>query len=340
MGKILIHIIPAICSCLFIQIILHEIGHFVGGHLTGWKLIYIQLHRFIIKQTDKGMKIMVVKGVGYRCIMYPKSILSDALLYTIGGCIINILSAAIGVFILVKVAMCPVLWLYTWSFTAFGIGVFFMNWTERIGRVCNDKACYRMLKDNIHTKLCHNSQLIIARQLMIGLTYSEICREKICLCSYQEVNDIEAYQVVLEYYYYLDIQDYIRAEQALGKIKDTEYISKEVLDVIKLERIYILLLTALRLINKNQIKIFHSQNELENHIRKYGDKGDIHSLRIMDVYEAYKNYKSGFILKAVESLNETVQMMNNTKCVYEGEKIFCIKQIDIVKNVIEQYLVN
>ena len=75
MARQLMHIIPVICSCLFMQIILHEVGHLLGGLITGWQLVYIQLHRFIIKKTDKGIEIMVVEDLGYRCIMYPKSFL-------------------------------------------------------------------------------------------------------------------------------------------------------------------------------------------------------------------------------------------------------------------------
>ena len=332
MARQLMHIIPVICSCLFMQIILHEVGHLLGGLITGWQLVYIQLHRFIIKKTDKGIEIMVVEDLGYRCIMYPKSFSSDPFLYTIGGCIINLLSGIIGIIFLITIPMNSVLWLYVWSFAVFGIGMFFMNWIESLSRVCNDKACYRMLKENLYTKLCHNLQLIIAKDLMTGLTYKQIGKESIYLYSNKAVNDIEVYQVVLEYYYFLDIQKYMRAGQALESIDDTEHLSKELQNIIKSERIYLLLLTGLKLIDIKQVDRSHIDIEIDKYKKINVIKGDIHSLRVYALFEAYKQYKSGSVLRAVELLDEIIKLMETSNYVYEGERKFCIQQIKCVIN--------
>ena len=56
----------------------------------------------------------------------------------------------------------------------FAIGIFIMNGTSSIKRLCNDKACYNLLKSNNRARVLHNIQLLIAKQLIKGLCYSEI----------------------------------------------------------------------------------------------------------------------------------------------------------------------
>src|SRR5690554_1401831 len=119
MGGLLIHIIPSILSGFLLQLILHELGHCVFGLITGWQFLYVQIHRLVLSSADGKLSIIVVKDKGYRCIMYPKSIHFDALLYTMGGCIINLLTAIIGLSIMVTLRMSPMIWLYTWSISAF-----------------------------------------------------------------------------------------------------------------------------------------------------------------------------------------------------------------------------
>ena len=102
------------------------------------------------------------------------------------------------------------------------------------------------------------------------------------------MNDIYAYQAVLEYYYYLDTNNYLKAGQALNKIQNNN-ISMEVLNIIKLERIYYQLL--LIFMNFDSIQNSASDNNasissIEESIIKYSKKGDIHSFRVKAVYEA------------------------------------------------------
>jgi len=327
-GGILVHLVPSICIGFLLQLILHETGHLVFGLLTGWEFIFLQIHRLIIKSVDKKLKLIFVRDKNYRCIMSPKSIDQDALLYTMGGCIINLASAIAGFAMMAIVRTSPLLWLNIWSFSAFGAGLFFMNGTSRIYKVCNDKACYNLLKEKPHTKLCHNAQLIIARYLAEGLTYSRIGKGLLCLCPKTAGNDIEAYQAVLEYYYYLDKRDYNGAGQALDKIKSTVRVSKEISDIVQTEQTY---LKFILLLNHNNTSL---NNIFPCNLKEFCKKGDIHSLRVSAAVNAYEELKAGHINNALDILSKAKMMIDKANCVYEGEKIFCIRQLEDMKKLI------
>lgn len=345
MGKVLLHIIPAISIGFIIQILIHEIGHLLGGLLTGWKLLFIQIYRLLLKRTEKRLKVLVVKDKGFKCIMYPKSIKAKALLYTMGGCIINLMTGLIGLIILIMAPMSPITWLYLWCFSVFGIGLYIMNGTSSIKRVCNDKASYKLLKSDENTKAIHNIQLMAAKYLIKGYTYMDIGEEFICKCPKVAKNDIEAYQAVLEYYYYLDTENHLGMGQALNKIRDRKNISKEVLDSIDMEFIYIRLLCAIKLKKdlSNDISTLENTNKkaksltIKTHLEdfnRYGKKDDVHLLRVKAVYEAYICFMAGNKDKAINKLNESIKLMETYSFVYEGEKKFCLKQLNKIKKLI------
>lgn len=340
MKMFIFHLIPAIIINFIVQIILHETGHLIGGRTSGWKFLYIQVFNIVLLKTDKRLKLMIVKDKGYRCIMYPLSINQSAILYTMGGCIINLISGLLGLIFMIIVALLPIIWIYIWCFSVFGIGMFCINGTACIKRVCNDKACYKLLKSDNHTRICHNAQLITAKYLMKGLSYRDIGEEIICLCQESVNNDIQAYQAVLEFYYYLDNKNYLKMGQVLNKIRNKENISKEVLDIIEMENIYVRLLLAMvpnikKVSDKKDSEKAFNINDIEQGIKEHENKGDIHSHRINTVFKAYKEYKSGDVLGALEILDKAIKLIETSNYVYEGERIFCIRQLEDIKRVFE-----
>lgn len=337
MSNILMHIIPAIGLGFIIQVILHETGHLIGGFLAGWKFLYLQLYTIVLKREDRRIKIMSVSERGYRCIMYPKSIDTDAILYTIGGYIVNLFTAFIGVLILISVRMDPVLWLYTWSFTAFGIGLFLMNGTYCIKRVCNDKACLHMLKSDKHTRRCHNAQLITAKYLMKGLSYKQIEEEGILQCPEVSLNDIQIYQAVLEYYYYLDKNNSMKMGQALNKIRHKDNISKEVLDIVEMELAYVRLLLGIKyhareIQDSKPHNIMINLKDIDNIIKKHERPGEVHTLRIKALYKTYNCLVEGDKVKALDKLDNAISKIQGLNFIYEGEKNFCINQLHKIKD--------
>lgn len=334
MGKLLIHIVPAIGLGFVIQIIFHEIGHLLGGLLTGWSFMYLQLYRLVILIDNKRLKIRIVGERGYRCIMYPKSINQGAILYTTGGVIANLLLTIAGIIILIVIALPMVIWLYIWSFAVFGLGLFLINGIKRTIRVCNDKECYNLLKANEVNKHCHNAQLIIAKQLIEGISYRDIGEEVICLCPDIVQNDIQAYQAVLEYYYYLDANNHIKMGYALNKIHDKDNISNEVLSIIKLEHIYLQLILSINVLNRSHSNA--SISDIKRNINKQRNRVDVHSLRVKTVYEAYILLCDGKDNEAIEALDAAIRSIQSLVCIYDGERIFCINQLRSIEKTIRR----
>lgn len=332
MKGTLIHIISALGLCLITQTIFHEIGHFIGGVISGWKLLYIQIYKLALKRNTKTNKfnIVWVDELSYQCIMYPKSLETNAFLYTLGGCIANLITGLMGMLLLILVKMDLVSWIYTWCFSAYGIGFSIMNIIADVQRVCNDGACYKFLKSSDQTKLCHNAQLLLAKKLIAGLSYRQIGKELICLCPSVAGNDIEAYQAILEYYYYLDISNYSEMKNSLDKIKGIKNISNQVLNIFKLELTYQKILSSL--INQDN----SSNNDLEDmdYLKLPYKNGNVHSIRVKSAVKAYKRLSEGDVMKAVEIINEAINYIDRTKFIYDGEKFFCIRQLKKLKNII------
>ncbi|NLO08664.1 MAG: hypothetical protein GX129_02190 [Clostridiales bacterium] len=342
MGWVLINIIPAMGFGFIFQLIIHEVGHLIGGLISGWRFLYLQIYRLVIKWENKWLNITTTREVGCKCIMYPKSINQAARLYTMGGYMLNLISSVIGLFLLIFASISPVMWLYIWSFVAFGIGLFFMNGIASIKRVCNDKACYNLIKADKHNKLCHNAQLITARHLINGLTYSEIGEEILCLCPEVAENDIQAYQAILEYYYFLDNNNILKVGQALNKIRNKNNISGNMLRLVDMELIYIRLICGIHIHNKNMdVK---NSSDTENTKRPWLNDAeaffnikqkDIHFDRVKAVYDAYTQYANGSSEKAIVTLNKALYLMEKSNFIYGGEKEFCIKQLLWVKKIME-----
>ncbi|NLJ96722.1 MAG: hypothetical protein GX321_06175 [Clostridiales bacterium] len=331
MEKILIHLIPAILISFMAQLILHEIGHFIGGFISGWRFLYIQVHKIVLLRTDYRLRFKIVKDKGYRCIMYPVSLNTSGLIYTMGGCTFNLLSAITCLVVIITVSVSPVMWLYLWCFTVFGIGLYIMNGVASTKRVCNDKACYNLLKEDEHTRICHNAQLLIAKDLAHGLTYKDMRKDLICLCKDVTRNDIQAYQAVLEYYYYLDKDNYWAMGNAINKVRKRENISKEILDIMEMELNYVLLISAIKC--KKQCSL--NQEDIKRSINNHKKDGDIHTLKVMAVYDAYICFVERNMDKARETLNDRIKLMEKANVVYAGEKKFCVNELLKVKRIME-----
>ena len=295
--------------------------------------------------------------------MYPLSLYTGGLIYTMGGCIVNLLSAITCLVIIITVSMSPVTWLYLWCFTVFGIGLYIMNGVASTKRVCNDKACYNLLKEDEHTRLCHNAQLLIAKDLAHGLTYKEMRKDLICLCQDDAKNDIQAYQAVIEYYYHLDKDNYTKMRNAIKKVHEKESLSKEISDIVEMELYYVLLLSAIKLqvgissdnktinevhekANINNKEVYKKTHDCKNKcglnlgaikksINNHKKDGDIHTHRVMAVYDAYICFVEGNMDKARETLNERIKLMEKANVAYTGEKKFCINELLKVKRMME-----
>ena len=89
------------------QIIIHELGHYVFGRLTGYGFVSFRIASLVLYKDSEGYKIgrYTLPGTGGQCLLSPPEIGKDgkfpSILYNIGGGIFNILTALIA-FLLYK----------------------------------------------------------------------------------------------------------------------------------------------------------------------------------------------------------------------------------------------
>jgi hypothetical protein len=217
-----------------------------------------------------------------------------------------------------------ILFLYAWSFCATGFILFLHNAVPNTKRICNDGACYQLLKHDKQTQLSHNLQFFCVKQLYEGVSYGDINEEYICLPKNRADNDILAYQSILEYYHWLDLEEYERMQKALDGIELNTRISGNLKDIILLERLYMKVLQKLSDMDVIPINEDEYEGNIGEYIRVHETKGDIHSIRIKATYEIYEKLMQGENEKALKIINDTIVSMEG---IYRGEIIFCKNQI-------------
>ena len=100
-------ILLALYLAIFLQIILHELGHLIFGMMTGYQFSSFRIGSFMWVKQDEVIKLrrLSIAGTGGQCLMAPPDMKDGKIpyvLYNLGGSIVNILSAAVfmGLFFL------------------------------------------------------------------------------------------------------------------------------------------------------------------------------------------------------------------------------------------------
>ena len=128
----------------FIQMIIHEAGHFIFGSLTGYKLSSFRIGSFMwIKDNGKiKLKKYSLAGTGGQCLMSPPDMVNDKIpivLYNLGGCIMNIITGVIALVIFFLFRDNSLLSVFMLMITIVGFAFAIMNGVPiRLGLIDND----------------------------------------------------------------------------------------------------------------------------------------------------------------------------------------------------------
>lgn len=325
MVQVLINIIPAIILAFLSQFFIHEIGHYIGGKISGWKLIYIQLYKIVLAY--KGtLKIKKVDTVNFQCMMYPKDEERNPMLYTSFGCYANAVSAFLSFLSMLLWNDNMVIVLYEWCFFVTSLTLYLFNSIPNVKRLCNDGATYELLKADDLTCAVHNKQLLAAKYLYEGYSHGQIDENLICLPNNYAGNDILAYQAVLEYYHWLDLEQYELAKKALAKIDKQARISPKVMNIVCMEQLY---LEVFEWIKKPGAPIDKERfgEDLSLFIHQHGTPGDIHTERVRAVLDIYFIMLQGNGKSLYHILVQAEEKLETMKCSYPGEQKFCKGQL-------------
>ena len=330
--QIIFHILFSIFITFILQLIFHELGHLFGGLLTGWQLVYMQIYKMVVVKGKKRPVIKTLNTANYQCVMSPKRVDTNPYIYTLGGCIANLIMTIVGIIIMIKWIDNMVVFIYSWSFFVMGTGFLYMNWVPRVRQICNDMACYLLLKKDPLTRSCHNAQLMAAYFLNKKCTYWQIGKDMLCLPVEEAYNDILAYHALLEYYYYLDMGDYERQKQALEKIKDETKLSATTINYLYIEKIYLRIKDKIMkkiqslADDRDEESVDHDElreiDELDKCINMYYIKGDFHMERVKVIFDVYKELVCGNAASIRKQIIDIINNISKENYIYYGSRYF------------------
>lgn len=181
-----VHFIEFIVSLViaaYLQIILHEAGHLVGGLLSGYRFVSFRVGSITLVKDGSGklrFKCFKIAGTGGQCLMAPpENVPLDQIptkLYNAGGALVNLLCATVSLLLLLFCDGMP-MWLRYFLAATMAIGFVFalLNGIPlKMGGVANDG--YNMLYLNRDKQAVKGfaAQLIINEKQQNGMRLSQM----------------------------------------------------------------------------------------------------------------------------------------------------------------------
>lgn len=253
----------------FIQAIIHEAGHLVFGLLSGYKFISFRIGNFMfIRERGKlRVKIYNVVGTGGQCLMMPPP-WSENLpyrLYNLGGCIANLFSSVIFLFVFLSVPAGGFLAMFFGMLCAVGIGNVLLNGIPLLlGGISNDGHNAFLLGKNKVALRAFWLQLYVNGLMSGGERIRNMPENWFFLPEDKGLDDPIICTVgVMRYNYYFDIHDFEKAEQTI------EYMLKApgLLELHRNElRCELLFLYIFRNAESSEIERIHTK-ELDKYIK-------------------------------------------------------------------------
>lgn len=178
-GKLLV----GLCLCGYLQLILHEAGHYVFGTWSGYQFTSFRIGSFLwIKEGDTlKCKRLFVAGTGGQCLMAPPDLVDGKMpytLYNLGGCFMNLLVSLLCFGLYQRTEPGTVLSLGLMMTAVVGVGIALLNGIPlRVGQVGNDGYNTRALRGNPQALRCFWIQMKINQQMAQGVRLKDMPEE-------------------------------------------------------------------------------------------------------------------------------------------------------------------
>ncbi len=209
---------------LFVQVILHELGHLLFGLFTGYKFSSFRIFNFMWVKIDgkTHFKRLSLAGTAGQCLMLPPPIKEGKMptvWYNLGGAIVNLFVSALAIIGSFLCAQLPYLALGLIAFAAVGLILGLTNGIPlRIGQVDNDGANALSLRKNEKATYAFWLQLQVNGELAGGKRLRDMPAERFALPQREEMeNSMLATQGVLAENYLMDCRRFEEAK-ALGGV--------------------------------------------------------------------------------------------------------------------------
>ena len=168
---------------IFLQIIIHEGGHWFFGKMSGYKFSSFRIGSFMwVKENDKlRFHRFNIAGTGGQCLMEPPELKDGkipVILYNLGGSLMNVI-ASVGFLILhyvfLPAAYVPIILL---MFSIIGFGIALMNGIPmRMGMVDNDGYNAWVLSHNKDAMRAFWIQMKANEQISKGIRLKDMPKE-------------------------------------------------------------------------------------------------------------------------------------------------------------------
>lgn len=181
-----VHFIEFIVSLViaaYLQIILHEAGHLVGGLLSGYRFVSFRVGSITLVKDGNGklrFKCFKIAGTGGQCLMAPpENVPLDQIptkLYNAGGALVNLLCATVSLLLLLFCDGMP-MWLRYFLAATMAIGFVFalLNGIPlKMGGVANDGYNILYLNRDKQAVKGFAAQLIINEKQQNGMRLSQM----------------------------------------------------------------------------------------------------------------------------------------------------------------------
>lgn len=184
-----------------IHLVSHECGHLIGGLLTKYKLLFLQLGPCNVMMKNGRLSFSWRKTHGGQCVMYPEQVNGNCYkAYNLGGALANIVVSLLGFLLLVP---------NTFNFSLLFIEIVIVGIQKVVTNLVPHKT-NSIPNDGYIVKLLKNNQAIQQDYAMYLRLYADLFLEKhISINDYQYkrkyVKDAE------ELMYYNELQEMLQS---------------------------------------------------------------------------------------------------------------------------------
>ncbi len=216
-------------AAIFLQLLLHEGGHLVGGLISGYKFVSFRVFNFtFIKENGKlKVKNFKIEGTGGQCLLTPPDMPADKVptkLYNIAGILSNLLFSVLAIAVWLVLAYCCGVENFFIGYTAVvfaGVGVFFaiLNGIPmKVGGISNDGNNVKLLDKEPSGKEAFVIQLKANALVQQGVTPKDMPAEWFERESINYENMLETSVMLMRTSYLMDIDKMEEAHLLLEEI--------------------------------------------------------------------------------------------------------------------------
>ena len=306
-SKLMIFYTGFLCVCLglFLQTMIHELGHLIFGLMTGYSYVSYRVGSLTLVRQDGKFKLKKydIPGTLGQCLMMPPEIKDGKfpfVLYNLGGSILNFLVSILCILILIYSDTVDYpMNMFLLMFIFIGIFLGLTNIVPlKIGGISNDGNNVLLIKREEEARRSFYIQLRINGLQSEGIRIKDMPFETFIL---EDDKDLSNYfntaMVLLQYNWYLDHLDFDNAKKTLDRL--VPYLNKTILLYkyeINCERIFLELITDG---DKKLVDRLYSK-ELKKFIKKANKM--ISKLRFLLAYELLYNEDQDEALKYYDKM--------------------------------------